>query len=358
MNQKSVIYFVSALFVALIFTSCSKDVPTLSKTAVTPGAQSLYVLNQGTMNQNNSTLTMYNLADSAATTDWFTTQNGVGLGDTGNDMAIYGGKIYIVMNVSSYVEVTDFKGKALKQIPLFNGTVARQPREIAFYKNKVYVCSFDSSVVRIDTTTLAVDGITKAGSNPDGICVANDKLYVSNSGGLNYPNYANTVSVIDIPTFTQTKTITVVTNPFTLKAGDDGKVYLLSRGNYGSIAGALQQIDPTTDAVTATYPGSAAVDFALDGTKLYYCNFDYSTMTSSVKVMDLTTNTATDFITDGTAIPLASGIAVDAATGNVYVASSASDYVSNGTVYCFDSTGKKLFSFAAGVNPWKMVFIR
>jgi len=356
--MKKVLYFVSALFVASIFTSCTKDEPTPSKTPVTASAQSVYVLNQGTMNQNNSTLTMYNLADLAVTTDWFTTQNGVGLGDTGNDMAIYGGKIYIVMNVSSYVEVTDLKGKAIKKIPLFNGTIARQPREIAFYKNKAYVCSFDSSVVRIDTTTLAVEAITKAGSNPDGICVANGKLYVSNSGGLNYPNFTNTVSVIDIPTFTQTKTITVVMNPFTLKTGDDGKVYLLSRGNYGSIAGALQQIDPTTDAVTTTYPNSSAVDFALDGTKLYYCNFDYSTMKSSVKVMNLTTSTATDFITDGTVIPLVSGITVDAATGNVYVASSASDYVSNGKVFCFSPTGKKLFSFTTGVNPWKMVFIR
>lgn len=358
MNQKRVLYLVLGMFVALFFTSCTKNDPIIPKSTVLPSAQSVYVLNQGTMNQNNSTLTMYNLANSAATTDWFTTQNGKGLGDTGNDMAVYGGKIYIVMNVSSYVEVTDMTGKELKQIPLFNGTIARQPREIAFYKNKAYVCSFDSSVVRIDTTSLAVDGITKAGSNPDGICVADGKLYVSNSGGLNYPNYANTVSVIDIPTFTQTKTITVVTNPYTLKTGDDGKVYLLSRGNYGSISGVLQQIDPTTDAVTTTYPNSAAVDFALDGTKLYYCNFDYSTMTSSVKVMDLTTGTATDFTTDGTTIPLASGIAVDAATGNVYIASSASDYVSNGTVYCYDSTGKKLFSFTAGVNPWKMIFIR
>jgi hypothetical protein len=358
MNKKSVLYFVSAMFFALIVTSCTKNDPTTSKTGVVSSAQSVFVLNQGTMDQDNSTLTMYNLADSVATTDWFTSQNGVGLGDTGNDMAIYGGKIYIVMNVSSYVEVTDLKGKALTQIPLFNGTVARQPREIAFYQNKAYVCSFDSSVVRIDTTSLTVDGITKAGSNPDGICVADGKLYVSNSGGLNYPDYANTVSVIDIPTFTLTKSITVVTNPFTLKTGTDGKVYFLSRGNYGSIAGALQQIDPSTDAVTTTYPNSAAVDFALNGTKLYYCNFDYTTNASTVSVMDLTTNTTSDFITDGTTIPLASGIAVDSATGNVYIASWASDYVSNGTVYCYSPAGKKLFSFTSGVNPWKMVFIR
>ncbi|MBB3187088.1 YncE family protein [Microbacter margulisiae] len=357
MRQKNAFFLVLTMLFAVLVSSCSTNDPTNSGTIV-QSAQSIYVLNQGTMNQDNSTLTMYNLSNETATTDWFNTQNGKGLGDTGNDMAIYGGKIYIVMNVSSYVEVTDLQGHELKQIPLFNGTVAREPREIAFYQNKAYVCSFDSTVARIDTSTLSVDAITKAGSNPDGICAIDGKLYVSNSGGLNYPNYSNTVSVIDIPTFTQTKTITVVTNPYLLKTGSDGKVYLLSHGNYGSISGAIQQIDPTTDAVTQTYSNSEAVDFALNGTKLYYCNFDYSTMQSSVKVMDLTTGTSTDFITDGTSIPLAAGIAVDAATGNVYVASSAADYVSDGTIYCFDSTGKKLFSFTTGVNPWKMVFVR
>jgi hypothetical protein len=40
------------------------------------------------------------------------------------------------------------------------------------------------------------------------------------------------------------------------------------------------------------------------------------------------------------------------------VTSSAADYVSNGTVYCFGSTGKLKFSFASGVNPWKVVFVR
>lgn len=357
MKKNHLLSFILFLTFGLFVSSCSTNSPG-DQPKVIPSAQSMYVLNQGTMNQNNSSLTYFNLLNQTATPNWFMLQNNRGLGDTGNDMAIYGGKLYIVMNVSSDIEVTDLNGKSIKKIPLFNGSVARQPREITFYQNKAYVCSFDSSVVRIDTASLTVDAITKAGSNPDGICVANGKLYVSNSGGLNYPNFANTVSVIDLATFKAIKTITVRVNPFLLKTGSDNKVYLLSRGNYGSIQGALQQIDPTTDVVTTTYANSAAVDFTINGSKLYYCNYNYTTKQSSVKVMDLSTGTANDFITDGTTIPLASGISVDGATGNVYIASSASDYVSNGTVYCFDSTGKKLFSFMVGVNPWKMVFVR
>ena len=79
--------------------------------------------------------------------------------------------------------------------------IARQPRTFAFHGGKAYVCNFDGTVVRIDTATLAVDGITQAGRNPDGICCAAGKLYVSNSGGLDPQQPDNTVSVIDIASF-------------------------------------------------------------------------------------------------------------------------------------------------------------
>ena len=123
-------------------------------------------------------------------------------------MAIYGNKIYIVVNVSSTVEVIDFTtGKSIRQIQMLrdNGS-SRQPRSIAFDKDKAYVCSFDGTVARIDTTSLEIEAIITAGRNPDDICVQNNKLYVSNSGSLDYsgPGVDNTVSVIDITTFKET----------------------------------------------------------------------------------------------------------------------------------------------------------
>ena len=69
------------------------------------------------------------------------------------------------MNVSSTIEVIDFQtGISIKQIPMFtdNGS-SRQPRHIAFYENKAYVCSFDGTVARIDTTSLQIESFTKAG---------------------------------------------------------------------------------------------------------------------------------------------------------------------------------------------------
>lgn len=89
------------------------------------------------------------------------------MGDTANDMALYGGKLYIVVNVSSTIEVIDFQtGVSIKQIPMLaeNGS-SRQPRHITFHKDKAYVCSYDGTVARIDTTSLEIDALTKAGRN-------------------------------------------------------------------------------------------------------------------------------------------------------------------------------------------------
>lgn len=354
MQQFKLFFFFLAAVSSLALTSCTKDETTVASNG------SVYVLNQGTMNYNNSTVTSYNIDKATSTIDWYKAQNGVGLGDTGNDMAVYGGKIYIVVNVSSVLTVTDLNGKFLKTISFQNGSSARQPRCIAFNKNKAYVCSFDGSVARIDTTSLSIEAYATAGENPDGICVANNNLYVSNSGGMNYMtgNYGTTVSVINISSFTETQKITVNMNPFTIHTGDDGNVYVLSHGNYGSIGSEIQMINPQTNTVAKTYANSSAADFALSGSKLFFCNYDYAAKASVIKVMDVSTGAISNFITDGTTVPSASSIAVNPSNGDVYVTSSAADYVSNGTVYCFGSTGKLKFSFASGVNPWKVVFVR
>ena len=142
----------------------------------------LYVLSEGLFNQNNSTLARHSFTNNQTITSYFSSINNRGLGDTANDMALYGNKLYIVVNVSSQIEVIDwYTGLSVKQIPLLqdNGS-SRQPRNIAFHQDKAYVCCFAGTIARIDTTSLTVDDKQHAGRNPDGICVHIQTLYVSN----------------------------------------------------------------------------------------------------------------------------------------------------------------------------------
>ena len=221
------------------------------------GTAVMYILSEGLFNQNNSSLARYSFNQQKRTSNYFSANNQRGLGDTANDMAIYGNKIYIVVKVSSTVEVMDYTtGKSIRQIQMLrdNGS-SRHPRSIAFDKDKANVCSFDGTVARIDTTSLEIEAIITAGRNPDDICVQNNKLYVSNSGSQDYsgPGVDNTVSVNDIMTFKETKKIEVGPNPGKILPGLEDAVYVVTQGadiEAGDYH--LVRIDSRTDVVTNT----------------------------------------------------------------------------------------------------------
>lgn len=333
-------------------------------TSVVPDGETagLYVLNEGLFNLNNSTLARYSYRDGSLSTNYFSSINKRGLGDTANDMQLYGSKLYIVVNVSSDVEVVDFPtGKSLKQIPLLadNGS-SRQPRYIAFAKGYAYVCSFDGTVAKIDTVSLKVEDIVKVGRNPDGICSANGKLYVSNSGGLDMGGVGvdHTVSVIDLSTFKELKRITVGPDPGKIVASEDGNVYVVTRGeniNKGDYH--LVAINTTTDEVEKTYD-EKVLNFALCDNIAYMYQYDYATSSSSIKVFNLKTGTTVrdKFITDGTVVKTPYAISVNPYTGNVYIAD-AFDYMTSGDLLCFNPQGVLQFRIKnIGLNPNTILF--
>jgi len=320
----------------------------------------LYILSEGLFNLNNSTLATYNLTNGTLVPDIFLAVNKRGLGDTANDMGMYGSKIYVVVNVSSQVEVLDAAtGKSLRRIALFDAKgAAREPRYVDFHNGKAYVCSFDGSVVKIDTASLQIEATVQCGKNPDGICVARNKLYVSNSGGLNFPNYDNTVSVIDVATFTELKKITVGINPGKIMADSEGDVYVVSRGDYGANPTKLQRIDTSTDELSTSFDTIQALNFSISNDTAYIYNIDYSTQTSQIVVFDCKAEKLISerFITDNTKLTTPFGIDINPVNGDVYITDSKS-YTVWGDVFCFDRAGKLKFKLMEiGLNPKKILF--
>lgn len=240
-----------------------------------------------------------------------------------------------------------------------NGS-SRQPRSIAFDKDKAYVCSFDGTVARIDTTSLEIEAIITAGRNPDDICVQNNKLYVSNSGSLDYsgPGVDNTVSVIDITTFKETKKIEVGPNPGKILPGLEDAVYVVTQGadiEAGDYH--LVRIDSRTDVVTNTYD-EKALSFTIDGPIAYLYTYDYQTKASAIKVFDLTTGTVIrdNFITDGTIIQTPFSIQTNPFSGNIYI-TEAYNYTIKGDVLCFNQQGQLQYRLnEIGLNPNTIVF--
>ncbi len=336
---------------SLILASCHKDKDV--NTAPIRITDGFYILNQGGLNANNSSLSAYSFTSKQVTPDIFRSANNRGLGDTGNDIEIYGAKMYIVVNVSSTIEVVDpHTAKSIKQIKLFNDTTAREPRDVAFYKGNAYVTSYDGTVAVIDTASLTVTKYITVGRNPEQLVVANDKIYVANSGGLDYPNYDNTVSVIDPVSETVTKTLTVVINPQNITADANGNVYVLSAGNYTSIPSSLAIIDDNADVIKSQTNFDAST-FTVVGNNGYFI-----TSLGKVGIYNVTTQSVSNaaFVSDGTVITAPFAITANASTGEVFV-TDAKNYTSDGQVFVFDKTGKQEYVITVGINPGKIALI-
>lgn len=347
--------FLSLLSACVLF-ACDDLTSVVPDSNDVAGAGALYVLCDGNYSLNNSTLSLYDFSGKKLIPDFFQAKNGRKLGDTGNDLQRYGSKLYVVVNGSSQVEVLDARtGKSLKQIPFFNGSTARQPRFIAFWMNKAYVCSFDGTVSRIDTTLLEVEGMVEVGRNPDGIAASNGKLYVSNSGGLDYGTnlgYDHTVSVVSTETFVETKRIEVGPNPGRIKSDRFGFVYVSVRGDYKNEPSRWVCIDTQTDGVAATYD-FAVTNFDLSGDKAYFYRYDEATKLSSIGVFNLKTKAleTNAFIQDGTQLQTPYGITADPESGAVYI-TDAGNYVASGDVYCFSENGVLAYKLTnVGINP-------
>jgi YVTN family beta-propeller protein len=350
--KKVSIYFVLAL---IIIASCKKTDVKTTAPKVTTG---VYSLNQGNYQSNNTTLTYYDFGTSAATTDYYKNVNGFGLGDTGSDFIIYGGKIYIVMNVSGNVAVANaLTAKYIDTISFTSGGINKGPENIVAYGSNVFVSSTDGTVSVIDTTTLAITKSITVGENPEQMVVSGTNLYVSNTGAVS-PVYDSTVSVIDLGTLTETTKITVGINPGSIAADNAGNIYVACTGNYNNIGASLVKVSTSTNTVTKTADTAA-------GTVRFYNNNLFVTGgylgVANVRVLSTTDFSAvkTNFVADGTSITTPYGLDIDNATGDVYVGD-AKDYVASGTVFCFDKNGNKKFSFSTTptASPIKVVLIQ
>lgn len=338
----------------------SVEPPATPETGLGVGA--LYVLCDGNYSLNNSTLALYDANEEQWDKDFFQSMAGRKLGDTGNDLQRYGDKVYIVMTASSQIEVLNARtGEPIKQISLFDGAVARQPRYLAFWDNKAYVCSFDGTVARIDTASLSVEALTSVGRHPDGLSAANGKLYVANSGGLDFGDalgYDNTVSIVDLSTFNECGRLTVGLNPYRVKTDDRGYVWVTCRGNYADESGSLWCLDSGSDRVVDSFP-LAVTNMAFNGPLAYCYHYDNATTSSSIMVFNLVTRTMEReaFITDGTHVKTPYGIYVEPLSGDVYV-TDAGDYVSAGAVCCFSAEGRLRFKWEqVGISPNTVLYV-
>jgi hypothetical protein len=356
------------LILLVVISACRTDqkVVPLNETRVAdpdPIGANFYLLNEGNMGMNLSTLDYLDKKAGVYKSNIYGEVNpGVvkELGDAGNDLKIYGSKLYAVINQSNKVEVME--ATTAKRIGIIT---IPNCRNIIFYKGKGYVTSFDGAgyVAEIDTTTLTVLRKTTVGRQPEEMAIIGDKMYVANSGGYSPSNYDRTVSVVDMNSFTQIRQIDVAINLHRIRPDAYGDLYVTSRGDYYNIPSKLYVIDSHTDAVKDSF-NTGVTNLCIKGDSAYVFGVQYSYITNTNTVTYGIINVKTEaiintaFITDGTdkQIKVPYGLAIDPVTSDIYV-TDAKNYILPGTLYCFDKTGKKKWSVSAGDIPAHIVFL-
>lgn len=345
---------IAILFLAL--HSCKKDNP--NPVNPTEKIEGMYILSEGAWGASNASLSFYDFQTNVLSTNVFKTANPsvvLGLGDVANDIDIYGSKMYIVVNNSNKIEVTD--AKSVKVIKTIN---INQPRFITFYKANAFITSNDGYVNVVDTASLSVVKKIKVGNNPEQLAIVGNKLYVANSGGYSAPNYDNTLSVIDLNTQQEIKKITVAINLRSVVADAQGDLYVTSLGDYGATPNRLYVIDTQTETIKKKFDFGAS-DIAMHGDFAFIYFYDFNTASAQYIKINTTTDAVvtTNFLAGNGAAAILTpyGISVNHITGDIFI-SDAKDFVSPGTIHCFDNKGESKWTKTVGVLPNRFAFLK
>lgn len=333
----------------------------------------IYLVNQGNQGSNKARLDFLNFHNGFYIRDVFTEYNPEvvkGLGDTGNDVQVYKGKVFVAVNGSHKVEIMDaYSMKRLAQVDVPNC------RFIAFDGNHAYVTSYvakDKEALKtqkgalycIDLDTYKVTGQVTVGYQPEQLVIRDGKAYVANSGGYVAGN-DNTVSVVDLKSMKVEYNIEVAVNLELMLVDAEGTIWVSSRGNYVDVSSTLNYLVKKGDKYelggTVNVPVSS---MALAGDKIYVIGTTYNPTTWKPTTTYNIVNAKTrelesgSFITDGTEsdITTAFTVTVNPGNGDIYV-TDAKDYVSSGTLHCYTGSGKHKWSVHTGDIPARIAFL-
>ena len=341
----------------------------------------MYLLNEGNMGSNKATIDYLDLCNGIYIRNIYGERNPnviKELGDVGNDIQVYGNRLYAVINCSHKVEVMDLHTcRRIGQIDIPNC------RYIRFHGDKAYVSSYvgpvsiDPSaqlgaIFEVDTATLRITRQVTVGYQPEEFEIIGDYLYVANSGGYRAPDYDSTLSVVDLTDFRQVKKIPVCVNPHRVRKDQYDRLWITSRGDHKEVQPQLIYLKPSptllkggrTPLLKGEIEGVSLSEMVIVGDSMYYYGIHWSDETMSNQITygvlniqyPITNNQS--FITDGTEqnIKIPYGIQVNPYNGDIYI-TDAKNYVSSGQLYCYSREGKRKWSVRTGDIPAHMCFV-
>ena len=300
----------------LMLTACRNDVMVVPMEDINTGGKAvkseivgMYLLNEGNMGSNKSTLDYLDLSASDSTVHYlrniYSERNPsavMSLGDVGNDCQIYGSRLWLVINCSNKVEVARAEDAVrIGKVDIPNC------RYVAFKDGYAYVSSYVGSVYgvksqetgvnrsplgsiyKVDTLTLQKTDSCAVGYQPEEVAIIGDQLFVANSGGyqgMTGQGYESTVSVVDLKTMQETDRIEVAPNLHRLRADRYGQLWVTARGNYMDESSTIYWLvkDAKGRMTVGGHLNQSVSDLCIVGDSLYFYGSQWSevTMTNTV----------------------------------------------------------------------------
>lgn len=206
----------------LSILACKKDEP---KNEELPKDKTVYYIsNEGAYGYANASLSLYYPDDNKLVNKAFRNTNNRGIGDVLQSTYSYDGKLFMMVNASSKIEVA--KTENIEEIGVINNISL--PRYMVAKNNKGYISSWGNGgqIKIIDTQNLTIIDSVETGTGPEKLLISNDKLIVCNGGGFTEDS---SISIIDINTNQLIKNEVIGDIPMDIIEVDN-KVWILCKG--------------------------------------------------------------------------------------------------------------------------------
>lgn len=339
---------------ATMFTSCDKDdddakpedvVDTKDPEPEQNVVKQIYFLYEGQMDLNNSTLgCYYPNGEHEYQSKVFASVNGEALGDTGQDIIVYGNRIYLSVFGSNYLAKLDLNGKVIEKYTF--SEAEGQPRYLEAKDGNVYVSLYSGNVAKFDTTSIKeIKGTVAVGTHPEEMTILDDKLYVAIAGDYNVA-YENKLAVVNLSNFTSEGSFEVGEDPTNVLALNNDLFVI----HYNTTTWAQEMLIVNPTAKTSELFMANVSKMATDGKDLFYVESTTDWATHS------TTNTFYKKGADGKGVEflnttetpeiLSAGVyllEIDPENGDFYIG--ITDYKTSSTIYRFDKNGKFVTKF-------------
>lgn len=331
--MKSVILLLAALALDLILSSCEKESPTQP---VTPTANpTAWVVNSSAR-----TLSRIDLATDSVTV------NVLSIGQLANDIVISGSTAYVVNSGDNNIQIINLA--TAQTIGTIEITLGSNPYSIILDgSGHAYVPNLMTGNVSVlDLNTHQEVDTLNVGVAPEGACIYQNELYITDINSVNWVLGQGYVYAYSLPALNRLAAIPVAMNPQAIVPGPDGLLHVVCTGDYTTIAGQIQVINPATHTVvdsiaTGGTPGSLAFrsqkayvgagGWGSEGYVYSYNGLTHQLLNSSANPITVPSGAYETCVTS---------------TGRVLVCCQGADQVAE-----LDSTGTLVHTFAVGDGP-------